>query len=243
MNDRKKFLLKLAERSPTRVEQAIALLWHYEQTQQFTERTTRDLIKDIKEEGFGTQNISRLEQQLSSSKFTVRASRAGTFRINATYFAELTQKYGSLVNVPDLNVTSSVIPLEFVSGTRTYLERLVGEINGSYDYSFFDASMVILRRLTEGLIIEIYLKNKRDGDIRNRSNAFFQLGDLITTISNDKKINKSRSFVKGLNLIKDLGDTAAHDRTYITPRQDIDDNRLQIRRTIYELLILSGIKN
>lgn len=240
MNDRKKFLLKLAELEPTRLDQAVFLLWYYEQFQQYTERSVNDLAKDIQDDGFGLQNISRLRNQLSKSKLTVRGTRRETFRINSAHFQKLTEKYGPMVNVVEIKVTSSVIPLEFVAGTRTYLERMVNQINGSYDSGFFDASSVILRRLMETLIIEVYVKNDRLSEIKN-NNITLSLSDLISTMTNDQKINKSRNFNRGANLIKDLGDTAAHDRTYITPKQDIDDNKTQVRKTIHELLVLSGI--
>jgi hypothetical protein len=42
--------------------------------------------------------------------------------------------------------------------------------------------------------------------------------------------------------IKQLGDTAAHDRTYITPPVDIDDLKPRYRRLINELLEKAGIK-
>ena len=242
MDDRRNFLLGLARTSPTRTEQAGALLWFYEQTQQFTERTVGDLVKDIEENGFGKQKTSRLKQQLVKSKFTVRGSRKDTFRINAAYFQELTEKHGSLVNVVRGEISSSVIPLEFVSGTKTYLERMVKQINGCYDSGFFDASLVILRRLTESLIIEVYQKEDRIPEIRG-DNTFFQLNKLISKITSDPAVLKGRGFSGGLELIKDLGDTAAHNRTYITPREDIDDNKTKIRKTIYELLVLSGIKS
>jgi hypothetical protein len=43
--------------------------------------------------------------------------------------------------------------------------------------------------------------------------------------------------------IKDIGDTAAHDRTYITQQTDIDDLKSKYRRLIKELLVLSKINN
>lgn len=242
MDDRRKFLQKIASQNPSRAEQAIALLWFYEQTQLYLERSVIDLIKDIEEDGFGSQNTSRLKDSLSRSRSTVRGTSKDTFRINASKFPSLTQKYGQLLDIAEIKPTSSIIPLEYVSGTRVYLERLVNQINGSYDFGFFDASAVLVRRLMESLIIEIYIKNSRTAEIKN-ANGFFQLNGLITILSNDGIINTSRNLNRGMNFIKDIGDVAAHDRTYITPRQDIDDNKTIIRRTINELLILSGINS
>ena len=45
-----------------------------------------------------------------------------------------------------------------------------------------------------------------------------------------------------MKIVKELGDTAAHDRTYLTKPLDIDDNKLAFRRLIQELLGLSNIQ-
>ena len=45
---------------------------------------------------------------------------------------------------------------------------------------------------------------------------------------------------KRMRNIKESGDTAAHDRTYITSKQDIDDSKQKIRKTLTELLSLCG---
>ncbi|MDK1022576.1 MAG: hypothetical protein QGD90_13180 [Candidatus Hydrogenedentes bacterium] len=42
--------------------------------------------------------------------------------------------------------------------------------------------------------------------------------------------------------IKELGDTASHDRVYITLKQDIDDTKFRYRRIINELLVAAAIK-
>lgn len=242
MNSRKQFLSRLAEQSPSRVEQAIALLWYYEQTQVFSERSAADLSKDIQEEGFGRQNPTNLKSGLRRhNRRVVSGSTRGTFRINTAYFHELSEKYVGLLDIVEPPVTSSVIPLSFFSGTRIYLERLIKQINGSYDAGFFDASAVILRRLMESLLIEIYISQNRESEIK-KGGVFMQLNNIIIHTVNDPLVNKSRGFDKRLNLIKDIGDTAAHDRFYITPKQDIDDNRADVRKIINELAELACIR-
>jgi hypothetical protein len=241
MDGRRQFLLRLAELNPSRVDQAIALLWYYEQTQLYSERSAPDLVCDIEEEGFGRQAITRLQKTLRKSRFTVGGSVKGTFRVNAARFQELSDEYLRLLDIVESQITSSIIPFEFVAGTRTYLERLVKQINGSYDVGYFDASAVMLRRLMESLLIEVYISRNRQADIKV-GGAFMQLNGLIKYILSDLQIDKSRGFAQGMNLVKDVGDTAAHDRAYITPKQDIDDNKTAIRRVINELLVLAGIR-
>ena len=40
---------------------------------------------------------------------------------------------------------------------------------------------------------------------------------------------------------KELGDTAAHDRVYITGKQDIDDMKARYRRMIRDLLAAADV--
>lgn len=67
------------------------------------------------------------------------------------------------------------------------------------------------------------------------------LDKLISHITTDKGISLSRNTPKTMRDIKQLGDTAAHDRTYITPQVDIGDLRARYRRLIQELLTKAGI--
>lgn len=242
MESRRQFLQRLAERNPTRLEQAIALLWYYERTQLYAERSASDLARDIEEDGFGSQNATRLSNSLRTSRSTVVGAVRGTFRVNAARFQELSENLSELLNINEPVATSTVIPMDFVNSTRRiYLERLVRQINLSYDAGLYDATAVLTRRLAESLIIEVYISQSREQEIR-QNGSFMMLNGLISHLMSDTSVTKSRNFRRGINVIKDIGDTAAHDRTYITPKEDIDDNRSQMRRVISELLTLSGIR-
>jgi len=240
MDNRKKFLTKLSQDNPTRLEQAIALLWYYNVKQEYEERSASDLVSDLEEDSFGRPNITKLRAGLKKSKLTVSGSRPDTFRINAGRFSELSKKYGHLINFVETEVTSSVLPIEFFQGKRIYLERMANQINGSYDYGFYDACAVMIRRLMESLIIEVFFHQNRTSEIK-LNNVILPLDKLINKIINDNQVQLGRNIPKGMNLIKDFGDTAAHDRTYITRQEDIDDNKNSIRKVINELLVLSGI--
>ena len=240
MDNRKKFLTKLSQDNPTRLEQAIALLWYYNVKQEYEERSASDLVSDLEEDSFGRPNITKLRTGLKKSKLTVSGSRPDTFRINAAHFSELSKKYGHLINFIETEVTSSVLPIESFQGKRIYLERMVNQINGSYDYGFYDACAVMIRRLMESLIIEIFFNKNRVSEIKS-NNVIISLDKLINKVINDNQIHLGRNTPKGMNFIKDLGDTAAHDSIYITRKEDIDDNKNNIRKTINELLVLAGI--
>jgi hypothetical protein len=67
------------------------------------------------------------------------------------------------------------------------------------------------------------------------------LDRLISHVVSDAQVSLSRNAPKTMREVKQLGDTAAHDRTYITPQIDIDDLKARYRRLIQELLGKAGI--
>lgn len=235
MIERKKFLIKLSGVETGRLSQAIALLWYYDIKREYEERTVSDLAQDIKDDSFGLPDATKLRKELKRCKFVVRGSRPDSFRVNATHVSELNKKYGPLANFIEVEVTSSIIPANFIKPGSSYFERMVYQINGSYDYGFYDACAVMVRRLMESIIVEIYLKSGKISEIK-KGVVVFQLGELIKKIVNDKSFHLSRNLSREMATIKELGDLAAHDRSYITQPEDIDDNKTKIRKVISELL-------
>jgi hypothetical protein len=75
--------------------------------------------------------------------------------------------------------TQRVLPVSVVRGTRGYIERVVNQVNGAYEKGWYDASAVMIRRLLETLIIEVFEHHKVAAKIKNTSGDFFYLGDLI----------------------------------------------------------------
>jgi len=241
MNDRKIFAERLSQLNLKRVEQAIAFLWFYRRTQTFEERAASELAGDLAEEGLGRPNVTDLRRDLIKNKQTVQGTRPNTFQLHTKYVSELDAKYGPLIDLKIVDTSPSVIPDSFVQGTLPHLEQLVRQINGSYNQTFYDACAVLSRRLLESLIIEVFIHKKLVAEIRV-NNSFLTLDKLIRKIANHSQIILGRNTPAAMEKIKSLGDTAAHDRTYITQPQDIDDLKPLIRRTIKELLTLADIQ-
>jgi len=238
---REGFAKELAKLTLSHADRAIAFLWYYRQTQEFEERTAPELAIDLHDEGFPKPNVTRLRSDLSKSKFTVRGKRDGSFQIDVRRLADLDAKYGALLKIRNVQVSESIIPGDWVQGTRRYLEQLVHQINGAYDYGFFDGCAALCRRLMESLIVEIYIASGCTHEIQDNG-IFLRLEKLIATIRTDKKILLGRNTPKTMDDTKQLGDTAAHDRVYITTQQDIDDIKARYRKMIRELLDLANIK-
>ncbi len=235
MSDRANFLREVARRNLGQTEEAIALLLFYRQTQTFDERTASELASDFRAEGYPAPNVTRLNNALRRSRKTVAGNRNGTFQINARYINELDADYGSLLSVKTSTPPPpAVLPNEFGRGHR-HFEELVKEVNGAYEQGYYNACAVILRRILESLIILIFIKHKQT-DLIKVNGTFLGLEILIERILTLNGIDMSRDARKNMNKIKEIGDVAAHSRSYLTIAQDIDDMKHAARRTLDELL-------
>lgn len=138
--------------------------------------------------------------------------------------------------------TELVVYFSLVRGTRGYLEKLVHQINGSYEYGWYDACAVMIRRLVETLIIEVYEAHSVSDSIKNNQGDFFYLGDLITALLAESAWTLGRNAKKSLKELKDIGDKSAHSRRFIAHRQDIDKVSGDLRVAVQELVYLAKLK-
>lgn len=72
--------------------------------------------------------------------------------------------------------------------------------------------------------------------------CFSLLEKIINYVRLDNRLVLGRNTPKTMNEVKLLGDTAAHDRTYITHQTDIDDIKPKLRRVVQEFLSAAGVK-
>lgn len=241
MKSQAEFARALANLDLSHVERAVAFLWYYSHTQQYEERSASELAGDLHDEGFPKPNVTRLDEDLRRSPDTIRGRRLGTFQIDVRRLSTMDKQYLPLLGARQAKVEGKILPPDMVAKTRAYLERLVHQINGAYEYGFFDACAVMCRRLMESLIIEVYISRGRHHEIQ-QDGVFFSLERLLAHVKADRTLTLTRGAPKSMDEIKQLGDTAAHDRTYITHQTDIDDVKARYRKLISELLVLSGIR-
>lgn len=137
--------------------------------------------------------------------------------------------------------TDSVLPRELFDGTRGYIEKVVDQINGSYDHGHWDCCAVMCRRLGETLIIEVYEHQGRSMEIKGADGNFHMLNGLLNVLNNDSTINLGRNSKKGLKDLKELGDKSAHDRRFNARKPDIDSIRSGLRSAAEDLLNLADL--
>lgn len=133
---------------------------------------------------------------------------------------------------------SILLPLEIFENTRGYLKKNISQINICYKYKAYDACFVLLRKVTEILIIELYEKEKIEDRIKDTDGYYFMLGKLISTFQKENEFKKfnSRKINEYLPKIKANGDLSAHSRKYNAHKVDIDSLRLEFRVVFEELI-------
>ncbi len=138
--------------------------------------------------------------------------------------------------------TEQVLPITVVQSTRGYIEKVVQQANGCYEHQWYDACAVMIRRLVETLIIELYEAKGKAAEIQDNSSNFFMLGDLVDRIIGDKTWNLSRETKQTLPFLKSLGDRSAHNRRYLAKKADIDKLLHGLRIVADDLLHISSLK-
>ena len=129
-----------------------------------------------------------------------------------------------------------------VKGTRGYIEKIVNQINGTYEKGWYDACAVMIRRLIETLIIEVYECNNLSHKIKKTTGDFLYLNDLIDKIISEKSWNIGRNTKHSLPKLKNIGDKSAHSRRFNARRWDIDKIIDDLRTVTEELIYLAKLK-
>lgn len=137
--------------------------------------------------------------------------------------------------------SQNIIYTPLVKGTRSYIEKISNQINGSYENGWYDACAVMIRRLLETLIIEVFEQFHLESIIK-KNGEFLFLGDLITKILSEQSWTLGRNTRNTLPRLKDVGDKSAHSRRFNAVRQDIDNIKSDLRTVVQELLILAKLK-
>ena len=136
---------------------------------------------------------------------------------------------------------SQLIYEPIFKGTRSYIERICHQANGAYENGWYDASAVMIRRLLETLIIELFEAKGISHKIQSGGN-FLYLRDLINATVSETTWNLGRNTKSALVKLKDIGDKSAHSRRFVAVRQDIDDVKSELRTAVQELILLSDLK-
>lgn len=226
----------------TTLDRALALLWLAGREDPSRGCTAKEIAGALEAGGYPGQNASRLHKQLVADPRTAKAGQLG-FRLRPAARVALEVTFAQILGPRRAKSSDSLIPRELVENTRRdYLKRVVHQANAAYDAELFDCSSVMLRRLVETLIIEVFESANMSSAIKSQNGHFFMLNDLLSAITQEKaRFHLGRNSQRGLAELKDLGDKSAHNRRFNATRADIDRLRADVRTAVEELLHLAGL--
>lgn len=135
----------------------------------------------------------------------------------------------------------AILPHSLFSGTRGYIECVVYQINASYSATCYDACAVMIRRLVEMLIIEVYEHHHRGTEIKDSDGNYVMLDALIKRVL-DGSWSIGRATKSGLRKLKSFGDLSAHSRRYNARREYVDGVVVELRVICEELLYLAKLR-
>lgn len=138
--------------------------------------------------------------------------------------------------------SEQVLPHSIVRGTRGYIERVVQQVNGTYERGWFDACAVMIRRLLETVIIEAFEANGLANSIKNSDADFLPLSQLVDKALAEKSWNLGRNTRRALPRLKGVGDRSAHSRRFIAHRRDIEQHIVDLRDAVQEFVFITGLK-
>lgn len=139
-------------------------------------------------------------------------------------------------------VSGSIVPLSVVRNSRSYIERIVYQVNGCYDSGWYDACVVMIRRLIETLLIEAYENGGISEKIKSPSGDFLPLKEIVSAALNESSFNLARGVRRALPRLKTLGDKSAHSRRFNAHQRDLEQVASDVRDTVQELIYVSGLK-
>lgn len=138
----------------------------------------------------------------------------------------------------DHTPSEELVTLEIFTGTRGYLKNIANEAALCYDFRLYNACLIMLRKLIETLIIELFEKEGIENKIKDNNQDYFQLSYLIDSFLNEQSWTVSRNTKTSIPKIKKYADLAAHNRRFSAKKADLDKIKLDLRVVIQELLSL-----
>ena len=222
----KNFVKKTNLNQRTEFEKVSYVSYYLLKTTQ-NEFTINDIDKILKENGFFISNLSRIKNQVKKSKM-YKNTKKDSYSLTNVGIKDLTFLDEILDNNDIIECEIELLEQNIFCGYTTYLSKLV-----------LQATM--LRRILEILLIKSYEKLGIEQAIKDQSGNYYLLERICSDAKTNSTLNLSRIKNK-LDVIRNIGNYAAHRITYNTTKKDIDDIKNDLRVLLEELLYKAGFK-
>jgi hypothetical protein len=239
------FCLVLKGLPLSNAQRALAILWYHDREKSDATLKSSELCRIIRESGIGNPNPKELRERMKDTGLAI-VSESG-FRLKhasrETIRSWLPENIDGIQ--PPMDHSTGYLPDAIWLKTRSYVDAVCKQLNGCFRAAYYDAASVMLRRLTETLIIEGYEALKCEQEIKATDGNYFMLKDLVERANGNgghAGLNLGRDAKTTLKRVKEQGDRSAHNRRFIAVAADLVELQSGVRTTVQELIQLANLK-
>lgn len=214
---------------------AAALVWQISRGDPKVDVSIDSIINAFVSSGLkASVNKSRLLRSLGKESGILKGTKKDHFRCSLTHLDNLENRFSVDGEHRVPRISFSFLAKDTFEANRSYLVRMCEQINGTYEYEFYDGCAVLMRRLMESLLIEVFESAGEASLIKDGSGNYKMLNGIISALGSSP-IRFARGIDKIIENVKKVGDNAAHGRTHVTKKNDINDLKIDYRKLISEL--------
>jgi hypothetical protein len=223
-------------------QQALAILWFYDEKKTDVVMSAGQLSKIVFETGLGSPHSTRLGERIKQSGAVISSSKG--FRLKGLSRSEIREKLRPILGAakPEVDQELGYLPEDVWKNTRGYIEKVCIQLNGCFQFGFCDAASVMVRRLIETLIIECYEHLGRESEIKESDGNYMMLKGLVIHAVGAGGLTLGRDAKKALEMVKELGDRSAHNRRYNAVPADLQKVQSGVRVAVDEMIALAELR-
>lgn len=195
--------------------------------------------------GYSQINVSRLKSNLIKGKnksFTISKTNKDLVEFIPIQLENLIQELNVLWNDTETVVSNSELLDEGkFCGKRGYLDKLIKQINHTYKNNCYDACAVLLRRVFEIVLVLSFQKNGIENEITKSDGTHMMLEGITKKAAGNIILKIPKRISDNFDSFRDVGNSSAHNITYIAIRKDIDNISRAYRVMLEELYNKAGL--
>lgn len=218
--------------------------YHYKETgeTEFSMATVSMLMENA---GFSRPNSSRLKERLVKGKgkaFLLSKSDKSKICFIPAVLQSLEKEFGSLwQDTTTIESNSELLEEAKFCGKRSFIDKLIRQINFSYGNNCYDACAVLMRRLFEMMLVLSYQNQGIEAEITNAQGNHLMLEGIVKNAVQNKTLGIPPRISKHFDQFRDAGNYSAHSITYTAGKKDIDDIKVDYRVMLEDLYNRAGL--
>lgn len=229
--------------SHTQSEQAQLLLYYLYKENETLEYSTKEVRAMFSDAGQTQKlNPSRIIKDLVKKEILREKSDSNPkeYEFVPVVLQQLERNYAKLwLGLDYIESNNEVINEERYCGKKTYIDKLIKEINCCYAQHCFNACAVLMRKLFELLLILSYKNLRIDNEIRD-GNGYKMLSKIVSNAKQNTTLALSRNKDK-YDTFRNLGNYSVHNPFFIVTIQEIDLIKLDYKAMMDELYDKAGL--